>query len=286
MKNNLKVENLEGELEPFSSQKVYQSAKNAGADKETAEKITKEIEKQAYDQIKTENIFKEIKKLLKKEDFPTSLRFDLKKAIKRLGPTGFPFEKYIKSILEKQGFKTKINLYIKGKCCTYEIDFLAEKEKTIYIGECKYRNLFESSVDINFALINYARFLDVKKNKSFKNFSKIKSILVTNGKLTKKAIQYSECIGEDLLGWKYPKNNGLEKIIEKNYLYPITILPSLSGEIEKALILQKKMLVKDILNLNLLNFSKRNKISIKKLEKLKQEAEILIKDENFRQSKK
>ncbi len=285
MKNNLKVENLEGELEPFSSQKVYQSARNAGASKELAKNITKKIEKQVYNNIKTEKIFKEIKKILKKEDLPTYLRFDLKKAIKRLGPTGFPFEKYIKSIFENRGFKAKINLYLKGKCCTYEIDLLAEKGKTLYVGECKYRNLFESSVNINFVLINYARFLDIKKNISSKKFSRIKSILITNGKLTKKAIRYSECVNEELLGWKYPKNKGLEKIIENNKLYPITILPSLSQEMINFFVLEKKMLVKDILKLNLNNFSKKTKIPITKLERIKKEAEILLKDENFYKSK-
>lgn len=276
MKKKIKVENLEGEIEPFSTQKIYRSARNAGASKKIAEEITKEIEKKAYQGIKTEKIFREIKKILKEKDYQTFVKFDLKKAIKRLGPTGFPFEQYVKSIFQNRGFKTKTNLRLKGKCCRYEIDFLAEKGEKIYVGECKYRNLFESSVDVNFALINYARFLDVKKNKLFEKFSQVDTILVTNGKFTKKAIRYSNCVKADLLGWKYPRNRGLEKIVEEGNLYPITILPSLSKKAIESFLLEKKMLAEDLLKLNLENFSSKSKVSLKELKKLKKEAEILL----------
>ncbi len=277
MKNKIKVQNLENQFEPYSSRKVFLSAKNAGANKKLAQKITQKIDKWVYPDIKTEKIFEEIKSLLREKDYKSSLKFDLKKAMKRLGPTGFPFEKYVNSIFKKQGLKTQINIHIKGKCCTHEIDFLAEKEKTVYVGECKFRNQFESSVDINTALINHARFLDVKQNNYLKKFSKVKSILVTNGKFTSKAIRYSNCVKEELLGWKYPKKNGLEKIIEDNNLYPITILPSLSGKMVQIFIQKQKMLAQDVFVLNIKKFSRDNKIKIKELEKVKKEAEILLK---------
>lgn len=274
-----KVENLEGEKEPFSSEKVYLSAKNAGASKELAEEVARRIEKKVYPNIKTSKIYQEVKNILREKDYQSSLKFDLKVAMKKLGPTGFPFEKYVKSILQKSGFKIKINLYIKGKCCTYEIDFLAENKEIVYIGECKYRNLLDSSVGINFALINYARFLDLKNGNFLNQFSKlkIKSILVTNAKFSTSAIKYSNCVGSNLLGWKYPQNNGLEKIIEDNKLYPITILPSLSKEMASVFTKKRKMLAKDVLNIKINEFSKQTNLSVNSLEKIKQEAEILLK---------
>lgn len=277
-KKNIKVQNLEGEKEPFSSQKVYRSARNAGASKKLAKEITEKIEKKVYPNIKTAEIFEEIKKILRKKDFKTSLKFDLKKAMKRLGPTGFPFEKYVRSIFKSKGFKTKINLYIKGKCCTYEIDFLAKKEGTVHVGECKFRNLFDKAININFVLINYARFLDLKKGKYLKSFSDstIKNLLITNAKFTKKAIRYAKCMGADLWGWKFPEKKGLEKVIEEKKLYPITILPSLSKEMTNIFISKEKMLAKDILNIKTYNSLKKLGISKKKLERLKKEAEILL----------
>lgn len=282
MEKNIYVQNSEGKEELFSSEKVYRSAINAGADKNLAEKITKEVIKNTYSGIKTSAIFEQVKKLLREENFRASLRFDLKSAMKRLGPTGFPFEKYVKSIFESRGFKTKINIYIKGKCVVHEIDFLAEKGREAYFGECKYRNIFDSAVGVNTALSNYARFLDLKQGLFFKKFSKLKteSILVTNAKFTNQAIQYSNCMKVKLLGWKYPKKQGLEKIIEDYKLYPITILPSLSVEMADIFTSEEKMLANEVLKINFNEFSKKTKIPVEKLEKLKKEAEILIEEKN------
>ncbi len=276
----IKVQNLSGKKEPFSSQKVYRSARNAGADKNLAVEITKKIEKKIYPNIKTSEIFKEVRRLLRERNFKASLKFDLKSAMRKLGPTGFPFEKYIKSVLENRGFKTRINLYIKGKCCTHEIDFLAKKGKFVYFGECKYRNLPDTSVGLNIALSNYARFLDLQQGIFLKKFPncKIESILVTNAKFTSQAITYSKCVEVKMLGWKYPRKEGLEKIIENNKLYPITILPSLSVKTVDIFTLQGKVLANDVLSINLKNFAEINKINRQELEKGKREAEILLSD--------
>lgn len=265
---------MDGERELFSPEKVYRSARNAGAGKDLAKEIREKIKKKVYPNIKTSEIFKEIKKLLTKKDIRTSLRLDLKKAMKKLGPTGFPFEKYIKSIFESRGFNTKINIHIKGKCCTYEIDFLARKGKEVCVGECKFRNVFDNAVDVNVALINKARFLDLKGGSYLKKFSglEIKDFLVTNAKFTKKAVSYSRCADVNLLGWNYPKGKGLEKIIEEKKLYPITILPSLSKEVAEIFILKGRMLVEDVFKVK--NISKE--ISLKKMESLKKEAKILL----------
>ena len=276
MKENLNVINMEGEIKPFSIQKVYRSARNAGASKELSKEVVRKIKKIVYPNIKTLEIFKEIKKILIEKDFKTFLRFDLKEAMKKLGPTGFLFEKYTKSILESMGFKTNINLNIKGKCCSYEIDFLAKKEKEIYVGECKFRNAFDNRVDVNTALINKARFLDLKDGNYLKKYSNfiIKDYLITNGKFTKKAISYSKCAGVNLWGWNYPKGKGLEKIIEEKKLYPITILPSLSKDILEIFISNGKMLIEDVFTIE--DFYK--KIPSKKINILKKEAETLLND--------
>jgi|AntAceMinimDraft_18_1070375.scaffolds.fasta_scaffold10230_5 hypothetical protein len=268
-----------GEKEPFSFNKVYGSARRVGASKDFAKEIAKIVEKEAYQGIKTSEIFRKVKKLLKREKIAASFKFNLKNAMRRLGPTGFPFEKYVTEIFSKNGFKTKLNQNIKGSCCKYEIDFLAEKENLLYIAECKYRNLLNGKVHSNIALANFARFLDVKKgnflkDKKFKNLE-IKSLLVTNTKFTSKSIEYSKCVGVELLGWNYPKKMGLEHIIDDNRFYPITILPSVSNRIAGIFVSKKMMLIQDILKINVSNFSQKTGISKKILEKLKKEAEIL-----------
>jgi hypothetical protein len=270
MQKEIFIINLRGEKEPFSFQKVYQSARNVGASKELAIEIAKKIEKEAFDGISTSQIFDRIFELLLKESPQSAIRFNLKRAMERLGPTGFPFEKFVAKIFEFEGFEVKINQIIPGTCVKYEIDFVARKENLLYIGECKFRHEPGGKVDLQVALANYARFLDIQKGKFLNSKVDYKSILVTNKKFTMEAIKYSECVGVELLGWKYPQGKGLEFLIEKNKLYPITILPSVNNRIANELIFQGIVLVKDVLEKNF------EEIKVSNKEKILREAKILF----------
>jgi len=121
------------------------------------------------------------------------------------------------------------------------------------------------------ALANYARFLDIEKGRFLNSNLNYKSILVTNTKFTDEAIKYSKCVGVELLGWKYPIGSGLEKSIEKNQLYPITILPSVSGNLAKILIEEKTVMVNDVFG------PEFKKLKISKKQKILREAKILLK---------
>jgi len=278
MSNSVYVINALGEREPFSRQKVYQSAKRAGASQELAKKIALTIEKEIYPGIKTYEIFKKIRKLLKKEAPRPALRFSLKEGMRKLGPTGFPFEKYVGEIFSKKGFKVRFNQYIPGLCAgPYEIDFLAQKDSLVYLGECKYRRLAGERIHLDIALANYARFMDIKKGSYFKDRNlQIKSILATNTKFTSQVIRFSRCVGVELLGWRYPKKQGLEYLIEKERLYPITILPSLSRFLTSIFVERKMMLAKDLLRINPKRFVKETNIPENRLLSLIKEAGVLL----------
>ncbi len=115
--SSLFVTKFNGEKELFSIEKVYRSAKRVGASEELAKKIARIIEKEAYSGIKTSEIFKRVKKLLQQEVPRAALRFNLKEGIKKLGPTGFPFEKYIGAIFSKNGLKVRLNSHVCGFYC-------------------------------------------------------------------------------------------------------------------------------------------------------------------------
>lgn len=275
-----KVINTRGKEEPFSREKIYRSARRAGASRDLARKITETIRRGIRPGKKTSDIFKEIKKLLSRENLESAIRFSLKEGIRKLGPTGFPFEKYIGEIFSKNGFKVSLNQKIPGFCCRYEIDFLARKGRLLYIGECKYHNLAGSRVHSNVALSNYARFLDIKKGnflrgKRFKDL-KVKSLLVTNTKFTSKTVKYSKCMGVELLGWDYPRGKGLEHIIDVGNLYPVTILPSLDRYLAKIFASRKMMLVQDLLGIDVRRFARKARAPETRLERLAAEAEILL----------
>lgn len=280
MQKKLYIINSLGKEEPFSWQKIYNAAERVGAPKALAKEIATIIEKEAYPGITTKEIFQRVEQILSKEYPRGRIRFRLKEAMRRLGPSGFPFEKYIAEIFKQLGFSIKLNQNIKGQCVPHEIDFLAKEEKYFLIGECKYHSLSGGRVDLKIGLIHYARFLDLMAGNSFKNIKleklKIRPIIVTNTKFTSKAIKYCECNGIDLLGWKYPKLRGLEYVIESEGFYPITILPSLPNNLLEVFYQQRLMLVQDLLKIDVAKFSKKTRIPQKKISAIKREAEILL----------
>jgi hypothetical protein len=267
--------NSRGEKELFSFHKVYRSSQRAGASDILAKRIAHKIEKRIYPGMKTEEIFQLVKSFLK-ESPASAIKFSLKQAMRKLGPSGFDFEKYIAEIFLKNGFKVKTNQMIKGKCISsYEIDFLAKNNEFTYLGECKYHIFSGARVDLKVALYNYARFLDILNNSRFKS-SNTKAIIVTNTKFTTEAIKYCKCMNVDLLGWKYPKSQGLEYLIEKNKLYPVTILPSFKAHLKSVFARNKMMLALDLLGVSLNQLVKKLELPLKELEQLVREARILL----------
>jgi len=246
MTKGVYVINWAGEKEPFSWKKVFNSARRVGADERLAREIARTVEKEVYPGIRTREIFARVLQILNQKNPPLATIFNLKEALRRLGPTGFPFEKYIGRILEEEGFRVKLNQIVNGFCTHYEIDFLAEKEGVLYIGECKYHQIPGLKVDLTVALANYARFLDIKKGGKLGN-QPLKSVLVTNTKFSAQAIEYSECVGVSLLGWKYPSQRSLEKIIDEKRLYPITIFPEINNYLIRIFFKKGIILISDLL---------------------------------------
>ncbi|MEA3453240.1 MAG: restriction endonuclease [Patescibacteria group bacterium] len=272
------VINLMGRKESFSSKKVFNSARRAGASEKLAQEIALKIQEEVFPGMKTSEIFKKVKQLLKQGDKSSSLRFSLKEAMRKLGPSGFPFEKYIGDIFSAQGFKILLNQKINGQYARHEIDFLAEKNKLLYVGECKFRMRPGERIDLGIILAIHSRFLDLQKGNYFRKFKgyKIKPILVTNAKFSSQAKRYSKGVGIELLGWNYPLGKGLEYIIEEKGLYPITILPSLTSRLMEIFANEEMMIVQDVLEINIKEFCGKYKIKENKILSLISEAKILI----------
>ena len=266
---------LNGEREMFSPKKVYYSAMKAGAPAFLAKNISREVESEVYDGIKTTEIFKKVKERLKKENPQFYLRFNLKEGMKKLGPAGFAFEDFVRQIFSRLGMKAKGSRVLSGRCCTHEIDFIAEKDDITYIGECKYRNNAGDKIDVNVCLKGFAVLDDIKNGNSLKG--NLNFFIVTNTKFTDQAIKYSNCKNIKLLGWNYPRNEGLENLIDKNKLYPITILPSFKSYHAEIFKKEGIMLVDEILSLDVVKFSKKVNIPKNQLEGLIREAQTLLK---------
>jgi hypothetical protein len=148
-----------------------------------------------------------------------------------LGPSGFPFEKFVAEILAAQGYMVQTGQIIRGKCVNHEIDVIAEKEEQHFMIECKYHNQPGTVSDVKVSLYIHARFKDVEASwiELPGHRSKFhQGWVVTNTRFSNDAIDYGTCAGLKLIGWNYPDGGSLRSLIDKLGLYPITCLGSLS----------------------------------------------------------
>jgi len=228
-----------GNVVPFSIEKLQQSLRRSGANEDTIRDISGAVEDHLHEGMTTRNIYQYAYKLLKKKHRHVAGKYSLKKAIMELGPTGFPFEKFIGELLERIGYKVKIDQFLQGKCVKHEIDIIAENETAICIIECKYHNSQSISCDVKVPLYVDSRFRDVKPAESKKEYQ---GWVVTNTQFTIDAIQYGTCAGLHLLAWDYPEHKGIKEIADEHKIYPVTCLTTLSKK-EKELLLENGIIL-------------------------------------------
>lgn len=229
-KNTLFITKASNEPELFSKDKFYASLEKAGVPHEYADKVFAAVRDSITPQMSTGELSKKISQYLTRKNIVFAARYALKNAIMELGPAGFIFEKYVAAVLEKYGYKTAVDQILEGKCTTHEIDILASKENSHFFIETKYHNERGIKSDTRVILYTYARMLDIKEKeeKEEKQAFSHQAWIITNTKFTTKAIEYGKCRNMKMTGWHYPHNEGLESLIERMGLYPVTVLPAVN----------------------------------------------------------
>ncbi len=240
-----------GEKVKFSVSKLRGSLKHSGADDTLVQQIVDRVRDELYQGISTKEIYNRAFAMLKKNKSVFASKYKLKKAIYELGPTGFPFEKFIAAILDYSGYKTEVGKIMPGNCVTHEIDVFAEKNGTVSIVECKFHGEEGRNCNVKVPLYIYSRYQDVKqqwekKNDRAKTFEK--AWVTTNTRFTEDAITYGNCVGLHLLSWDYPKDNGLKDRIDRLGLYPITVSHLLTNEEKQFLLGRGVVLCRQLLN--------------------------------------
>ncbi|NRD24636.1 restriction endonuclease [Winogradskyella litoriviva] len=234
-----------GEKVRFSLDKLRSSLKNTGADKETIDGIIDNVRDELYQGISTKEIYNRAFALLKKKKSYFASKYKLKKAIYELGPTGFPFERFISELLKYSGYKTEVGQILQGKCVKHEIDVLAHKKNKTTIIECKYHSEQGLNCNVKIPLYINSRYQDVKSfwNANLKNGTLLdQGWVVTNTRFTEDALLYGKCCGLYLLSWDYPKNDALKDRIDRLGLYPITVSTLLSKR-EKQFLLSRDVVM-------------------------------------------
>jgi Restriction endonuclease len=238
--DTIQITKASGEKANFSDQKLRRSMNRSGADEKVIEEIVKEVESHLYEGMTTKKIYQLAFKLLKKKQKSAASKYKLKNAILEMGPSGFPFEKYVAELFKFQGYTVRVNQIMKGRCVDHEVDVMAERDRTMKIMECKFHNSQGTICDVKVPLYVHSRFKDISvlldDNKKYEGW------VVTNTRFSTDAVLYANCSGLQLLGWDFPDRQGLRDLIDQSSLYPITCLTTLTSK-EKAAIMDAGLLV-------------------------------------------
>ncbi|MDP3997736.1 MAG: ATP cone domain-containing protein [Candidatus Andersenbacteria bacterium] len=267
-----------GNKEPFSEEKIHSSSLRAGASSEVAMDITRRVQKKIKPGVSSDKIYEQVVKGLQQHEPALAARYSLKRAIMKMGPTGYPFEQYIAAVLREHGYGAEVGQIMSGECVQHEVDILARREKKNYLIECKYHNQPGTRSDIKVPLYVYARFLDVKKkwDESHVGDPLAGAWVVTNTKVTQDAVMYCKCVGMRVIAWRYPGSGGLEQLIESKKLYPLTVLPSLSSAIWIQLARCGIVLVRDLLRFDSVSLSRKTGLAVRSLGNIRAEAQQLL----------
>jgi hypothetical protein len=221
------VKKMNGNLEEYDESKLERSLIRVGADKKVIKKVMNRVSRILYDGIETKRLFKFVFDELRKLEDSADLRYNLKNAIINLRIAGgFVFEKFVGRLFEKKGYEVSLNNIVQGKLVTHEVDITAKKGKEVLMIETKHHNSPWLGEKIQTALYVYARFLDLNKKYT-------RPFLVTNTKFSSQVRRYAKGMNVGVMGWNYPKGNGLSENIDKYKLYPITVLNLTKPELHK-----------------------------------------------------
>lgn len=250
MNNEITITKASGEQLLFSADKLLRSLSRAGADDERAQVILAEVRNRLYDGITTKKIYRIAFSLLKEKSRHLAARYHLKQAIMELGPSGFPFERYIGELLRHKGYSVQIGKILQGLCVTHEIDVIAVKGDEHLLIECKYHNFPGVSCDVKVSLYIHARYRDVVAGLEKQSDSQTinQGWVVANTRFTDDALAYANCAGIVALGWDYPEKNGLKERIDQSGLYPVTCLTSLTKAEKQKLLESGIVLCKELDN--------------------------------------
>ncbi|MGB5666696.1 MAG: ATP cone domain-containing protein [Maribacter sp.] len=240
-----------GEKAKFSLTKLRRSLLRSGAGETTVDHIVDQVRDELYQGISTKEIYNRAFNLLKKKKSVFASKYKLKKAIYELGPTGFPFEKFVGAILEYSGYSTEVGKILQGVCVTHEVDVFAKKNGLLAVIECKFHGEEGRNCNVKVPLYIHSRYNDIREHWNGKKSNSLnldKGWVVTNTRFTEDAIKYGNCAGLYLLSWDIPKDDGLKDRIDRLGLYPITVSTLLSNREKEFLLSRDIVLCRQLLN--------------------------------------
>ncbi len=239
-----------GEQVVFDPEKLLRSLRRAGAGRERADAIVREVTAQLRPGMTTKKIFRTAHKMLRKETPHTAARYSLKQALLELGPSGYPFEVFIARLLEAQGMRVQTGLIRDGKCVSHEVDVFGVADGRVLLGECKFHNRQGLVCDVKIPLYIHSRFRDLCAGFLAApewEGREPESWVFTNTRFTDDALRYGRCSGMHLIGWDTPYDYGLREWVDRTGLHPLTCLTSLTRHEKNRFLENRVVMARELL---------------------------------------
>lgn len=228
---NIQILKASGEKEAFKKEKLIHSLKRSGADSTEVASVVQEMDEWMFDGVSSKDIYKKAFSLLKKKRLGAAARYRLKQAMMEMGPTGYPFEIFIGQIFKSLGYDVEVGITLDGVCVTHEVDVIATKGLTQCFVECKYYQRTGKNANVQVPLYIRSRvndLIDKRRQSTRWDAFQFEGWIATNTRFTLDAISYGVCSGLNLLSWDYPEGNSLREIVDRERIFPITVLTKLT----------------------------------------------------------
>ncbi|MFH0853636.1 MAG: hypothetical protein V1853_04505 [bacterium] len=276
----MRIRKSTGQYQPFDLRKYQRSLRKSGVPTVEISRLASLAAKRQAQLSSTNRLASFTEQQLARSHKKSAMRYGLRQAIMRLGPTGFPFEQFVARVLNHLGYQTQTGIFIRGYCVSHEVDILANKDGQRHFFECKFHNRRGIKTHIQTALYVKARFEDLDRgfrdrtdeSRLAPKLNVSQAWLVTNTKCTSEAVKYAACSGINILSWGYPQNQGLERIIEKNKLYPVTVLMNLDNNLKTRLFNLGIITIQDLIKFT--DWNSLNRQDANRIKQLRQQALI------------
>lgn len=216
-----------GKVEPYDRSKIKRTLDRYGLTDDEAEAVMDQVEGSLYEGIPTKEIYKLIETL--STGRTRILKRDLRSALGEMKSKP-DFEVFIQQLLGKMGYKVRDERIIPGRCVNHEIDGVAEKDGKLYYIETKHHSKPHIKTAFIHTLAAKSKIDDIRagflEGKNDLDFHSV--IIICNTRLTSHARRYAKCVGIQHIGWKTPKDGGLEQLIRRTKTYPVQIIRSLT----------------------------------------------------------
>ena len=117
-----KLVKTSGEVEAFQERKLRSSLARSGATRREVDDVVTAVREDLHDGISSDEVFRIARRELQKHRRSTAARYSLQRALQDLGPSGFPFERFIASLWRHDGFRIRMGPRLQGRLVRHEVD--------------------------------------------------------------------------------------------------------------------------------------------------------------------